>query len=380
MIDFNHAATTRTEEEVLQAMQPYFTDCYSNPSGTDRFSQQSARAVERARRSIAAFIHGTYKGVYFTSGGTEGDNWVFKQFLNPNHLGDGGFYGHLILSDIEHHAIINTAKYMESLGFQVTFLSVDREGLVDPKELEQAITDDTLLVSVMTANNEIGTIEPIAELAEIAHAHGVPFHTDAVQAAGHIPLDVEGLGVDFLTASAHKFGGPKGVGFLYARPGSLEAPFMHGGAQERELRAGTLNVPGIVGLGKAAERIKLNDQGYVSLLRNAMFDKLEALIPEVEINGSRKHRLPGNVHITLPGLPNETALVRLDQAGIAAAAGSACASGAAEPSRVLTAIGRTRARALESLRFTLDSDNTLDEVNFVCEKLAEIYQEWKELK
>ncbi|MGN1383046.1 MAG: cysteine desulfurase family protein [Eubacterium sp.] len=383
MIYLDNGAATRMRDGVLEAMLPYLKEEYENPFGRSALNRSCGAAVEKARRRIAALVNADYKEIYFTSGGTESDNWVIKQLLDPGKLqedewGNRHFSGHLIVSAVEHHAVLKPAEFLAKVGFDLTVVPVDGNGRVDPEEVRKAVRQDTRLVSVMLANNEIGTIEPVREIADIAHAAGALMHTDAVQAVGHIPVDVKELQVDFLSASGHKFGGPKGTGFLYIRRGLLPEPLMHGGAQERGLRAGTHNVPGISGMGMAAELAAQNmeeDRHYEQKLRDYMTKRILQEIPGSTLNGDPEKRLPGNCNVTIPGLDNEMALVRLDQEGICAAAGSACSAGAPEPSHVLKAIGRTDEEAGCSFRFTLNYRNTKDEIDKTCDVLKKIAEE-----
>jgi cysteine desulfurase len=383
MIYLDNGATTKMRDGVLEAMLPYLKEEYENPFGRSALNRSCGAAVEKARRRIAALVNADYKEIYFTSGGTESDNWVIKQLLDPEKIQkddrcNGHFSGHLIVSAVEHHAVLKPAEFLAKLGFDLTVVPVDGNGRVDPEEVRRAIRKDTRLVSVMLANNEIGTIEPVREIADIAHAAGALMHTDAVQAVGHIPVDVKELDVDCLSASGHKFGGPKGTGFLYIRRGLLPEPLMHGGAQERGLRAGTHNVPGISGMGMAAELAAQNmdEEGrYEQGLRDYMTKRILQEIPGSTLNGEPENRLPGNCNVTLPGVDNEMALVRLDQEGICAAAGSACSAGASEPSHVLKAIGRSDEEAECSFRFTLNYRNTKDEIDKSCDVLKKIAEE-----
>ncbi|MFC2662521.1 MAG: cysteine desulfurase family protein [Eubacterium sp.] len=383
MIYLDNGATTRMRDGVLEAMLPYLKEEYENPFGRSALNRSCGAAVEKARRRIAALVNADYKEIYFTSGGTESDNWVLKQLLDPEKIredgrGNGQFSGHLIVSAVEHHAVLKPAEFLAKLGFDLTIVPVDENGRVDPEEVRKAVREDTRLVSVMLANNEIGTIEPVREIADIAHEAGALMHTDAVQAVGHIPVDVKALNVDFLSASGHKFGGPKGTGFLYIRRGLLPEPLMHGGAQERGLRAGTHNVPGISGMGMAAELAAQNmdeERHYEQNLRDYMTKRILQEIPGSSLNGDPVNRLPGNCNVTLPGVDNEMALVRLDQEGICAAAGSACSAGASEASHVLKAIGRTDEEAGCSFRFTLNYRNTKDEIDKSCDVLKKIAEE-----
>lgn len=369
----DHAATTPLKPEVLDAMLPYLHDRFGNPSSIYSIARESKQAVELARESVADVFGAKSKEIFFTSGGTESDNWALKgiAFASRKHG------NHIITSAIEHHAILHTAHYLETQGFRVTYLPVDATGLVDPVAVEDAITDRTILISVMTANNEIGTIEPVREIGRIARSHGIPFHTDAVQAAGHIPLSVKDDYIDLLSLSAHKFGGPKGIGALYVRTGIRIDPLLHGGAQERNHRAGTENVAGIVGLAKALE-ISARDMDREALrlthLRNRLSKGLLDAIPESRLNGHPLRRLPGNVNISVEYVEGESMLLMLDREGICASTGSACTSGSLEPSHVLMAIGLRHETAHGSLRFTLGSMNTMDEVERVIETVPQVVE------
>lgn len=381
MIYLDNGATTQMREGAAEAMIPYLTEDYGNPFGRSALNRSSGAAVEQARRKIAKLIGADYKEIFFTSGGTESDNWALKQLLAPEFFHkDCGFSGHLIVSSVEHHAVLKPAEYLKKLGIDVTVVPADGNGRVDPETVRRAVREDTRLISVMLANNEIGTIEPVEEISEIAKSRGILMHTDAVQAVAHIPVDVRKLDVDFLSASGHKFGGPKGTGFLYIRRGILPEPFMHGGAQERGLRAGTHNVPAIVGMGRAAELAAdrlAEESEYETRLRLHMTKRILREIPGSFLNGDPENRLPGNCNVTIPGLENEAALVRLDQEGICAAAGSACSAGASEPSHVLKAIGRTDAEARCSFRFTLNYRNTQEEIDRTCDVLKQIAAEFR---
>ena len=319
-------------------MLPYFTEYYGNPSSIYSFAGESKKAVDEARQTIADFLHATSEEIYFTGGGSESDNWALKATAEA-YKSKGK---HIITSKIEHHAILHTCEYLEKQGFEVTYLDVDENGLVNPEEVEKAIRPDTILISVMFANNEIGTIEPIAEIGKIAKEHGVLFHTDAVQAFGHVPIDVEKMNIDMLSASGHKINGPKGIGLMYIRKGLKLGSFIHGGAQERHRRAGTHNVPGIVGFAKAVElasahleeRIK-----YETELRDYYIHRVETEIPYAKLNGDRTSRLPNNTNFCFRFIEGESMLILLDQKGICASSGSACTSGSLDPSHVLLAIG-----------------------------------------
>ena len=367
MIDLDHAATTRLREEALAAMMPYLTQRYANASGSYAAAREARAAIDRARAQVAAAIGAQPGEIVFTSGGTEADNWaVFGA------AGEAKEKSRVILSRVEHDAVLRAGEELARRGFDVAYAEVDGEGAVRAEEIESLITPQTALVSVMLANNVVGTIEPVEKIARIAHANGALMHTDAVQAVGHIPVDVRALGVDLLSMSAHKFGGPKGAGALYIRAGTRVGRLLHGGAQERDLRAGTENVPAIVGMGEALRLSVLEMEETsrrVTALRDALIDGALARLPGARLNGSRQNRLPGNVHLTLPGVDGRSLLLRLDMAGIAASAGSACASGAAERSHVLRAM-----RAIEGadLRLTLGADNEMTDVERVLDVLAGI--------
>lgn len=372
-IYLDYAATTPTDPEVLKAMLPYFTDGFGNPSSIHSFGQEAKAAIEGAREKVAGLIGARSEEIVFTSGGTEADNFAIKGVAYANqHKGN-----HIITSQIEHHAVIEPCKFLERRGFEVTYLPVDGYGLVDPGEVEKTITDQTILISVMHANNEIGTIEPIEEIAAIARERGIYFHTDAVQTVGHIPVDVDELKVDLLSISAHKLYGPKGVGALYIRKGTRVAPFMHGGEQERRRRASTENVPGIVGFGKACE-IALDTMGGESerlrALRDRLIKEILEQIDHVRLNGHPTQRLPNNVNVSLEFVEGESILLQLDLAGIAASTGSACSSSVLEPSHVLLALGLPHESAHGSLRFTLGREITEEDIDYVVERLSKIVE------
>lgn len=378
-IYLDHAATTRMKEEVLQEMLPYLRESYANPSAIYGFAGEAKRAVRLARERAAALIGAKPTEIYFTGGGTESDNWALRSVAQT--YAEKG--KHIVVSAIEHHAVLHTCRYLEKQGYAVTCLPVDAEGKVQPETLEKAMREDTVLVSVMAANNEIGTIQPWAKLSGIAHERGALFHTDAVQAYGHIPLSVEEPGIDLLSASGHKLGGPKGVGILYCRENLRLWPLLYGGAQERGRRAGTLNVPGIVGFGKAAalagetlsERMERE-----SALRDHLIDKVLTTIPQARLSGHRQERLPGNAHFCFRGIEGESLLILLDQRGICASGGSACTSGATDPSHVLLAIGLSREEARGSLRLTLSEENTLEELDEAAEAVREIVERLRGMK
>ena len=338
MIYLDNAATTKTAPEVVEAMLPYFTENYGNPSTIYSLGSGAKKAVNQARRTIAAAIGAKQEEIYFTAGGSEADNWALKCTAEAYETKGK----HIITTKIEHHAILHTCEYLEKRGFEVTYLDVDKDGLVDLEELKAAIRPDTILISVMFANNEIGTIEPIAEIGAIAREHGILFHTDAVQAFGQVPINVDELNVDMLSASGHKLNGPKGIGFLYIRSGLKLRSFIHGGAQERNRRAGTENVPGIVGLEAAtarALRIMEEKTAKEIELRNYLIERMEKEIPYCRLNGHRTKRLPGNVNFSFLFIEGESVLIMLDMKGICASSGSACTSGSLDPSHVLLAIG-----------------------------------------
>lgn len=367
----DNAATTKVRPEVVEAMLPYFTEIYGNASAVYDFGQKCKQAMEDARETIAASIGTKAANIYFTAGGSESDNWALKGVAEA--YGDKG--KHIIMTKIEHHAILHTCAYLEQQGYEVTYLDVDADGLVSPEALRQAIRPDTILISVMFANNEIGTIEPIAELGEIAHEHGIIFHTDAVQAYTQVPIDVEKMHIDLLSASGHKLNGPKGIGFLYIRQGLKVKSFIHGGAQERKRRAGTENVPGIVGLGKAVEiamETMEERTAKESALRDYLIARIEEEIPFAKLNGHRVKRLPNNVNFCFRFIEGESMLIMLDMAGICGSSGSACTSGSLDPSHVLLAIGLPHEIAHGSLRLTLGDENTKEQVDYVVDHLKEI--------
>ena len=371
MIYLDNAATTRTAPEVVEAMLPYFTEYYGNAGSIYGLAGESRKALLRARETIAGTLGAEANEIYFTAGGSESDNWALKAVFEA--WQDKG--RHIITSRIEHHAVLHTCEYLEKMGARVTYLDVDSEGLVDPGQLERAIRPDTILISVMAANNEVGTIQPVKEIGEIAAAHGILFHTDAVQAYGHLPLAVQEYHIDLLSASAHKFNGPKGAGFLYVGKKAGIRSFIHGGQQERGRRAGTENVPGIVGMAAAARRAHEHMEERAQkerMLRDYLIGRIETEIPDVALNGHRTRRLPNNVNFSFADMEGETMLIMLDMAQICASAGSACTSGAVDPSHVLLAMGLSKERARGSLRLTLSEENTREELNTVVEELARI--------
>ena len=371
VIYMDNAATTATRPEVLEAMLPYFTQTFGNPSSIHGVGREARKAVEAARKQVADAIGAEAREVYFSAGGSESDNWAIR--LGCEAMQKKG--KHIITSAIEHHAVLHTCQAMEKEGFRVTYLPVDEFGMVSAADVEAAICDDTALITIMMANNEIGTLQPIKEIAEIAKAKGVLFHTDAVQAIGAIPVDVKELGVDMLSMSGHKFHGPKGIGALYVRKGIKMSNLIHGGAQERGFRAGTENLPAIVGIGKAIELAVAELPAYaakMTKLRDRLIDGLTERIPEIRLNGHRTQRLPGNVNISIRYLEGESILMRLDLAGIEASSGSACTSGSLDPSHVLLAIGLPHEIAHGSLRLSLGMENTEEEVETVLDKLPGI--------
>ena len=367
----DNAATTSTKKEVVDAMYPFFTENFGNPSSVYDFAAKNKKAVTDSRQIIADALHADVRDIYFTAGGSESDNWALiataEAYENKGK--------HIITSKIEHHAILHTCDYLESRGFEITYIDVDENGILKLDELKKAIRPDTILISVMFANNEIGTIQPIKEIGSIAKEHGILFHTDAVQAFGQIPINVDELHIDMLSASGHKLHGPKGIGFLYIRKGLKLRSFIHGGAQERKRRAGTENVPGIVGLGKAVsiavetmdERIK-----HETEVRDYMIEKIKKTIPYCRLNGDRTKRLPNNVNFSFQFVEGESLLIMLDMEGICASSGSACTSGSLDPSHVLLAIGLPHEIAHGSLRMTLSEETTIEDADYVIDKLQGI--------
>jgi len=370
-IYLDYAATTPTHPGVIVAMLPYFGDAFGNPSSIHSFGQEAKGAIEEARGKVAALVGARSDEIVFTSGGTEADNFAIKGVAYANeHRGN-----HIITSSVEHHAVIEPLKFLERRGFEVTYLLVDEHGSVDPQDVRKAITDKTILVSVMYANNEVGTIEPIAEIGEIARERGICFHTDAVQTVGHIPLNVNELGVDLLSMSAHKLYGPKGVGALYVRKGTKLVSLMQGGEQERRRRASTENVPAIVGFGKAVEIVQggmREEAERVALLRDRLIEGLLERIDRIRLNGHPTKRLPNNVNVSIEFVEGESMLLNLDLEGIAASTGSACSSSSLEPSHVLLALGLSHEQAHGSLRFSLGRETTEGEIARVLEVLPRI--------
>ena len=373
MIYLDNAATTKVHPQVLEAMMPYFSEEYGNPSSIYSFAGKSKKAVEDARQTVADFLGANANEIYFTGGGSESDNWALISTAEA-YQAKGK---HIITTKIEHHAILHTCEYLEQRGFEVTYLDVDEFGVVKLDELEKAIRPDTILISVMFANNEIGTIQPIKEIGEIAKKHGVLFHTDAVQAYGQLPINVDELHIDMLSSSGHKLNGPKGIGFLYIRKGVKIRSFVHGGAQERKRRAGTENVPGIVGYGKAAEiaakTMKERTAKEIEI-RDHMINRILTEIPYVRLNGDKVKRLPNNVNVSIQFIEGESMLILLDQAGVCASSGSACTSGSLDPSHVLLAIGLPHEIAHGSLRLTISEDTTKEDADFVVDNLKSIVE------
>ncbi|HHU77915.1 MAG: cysteine desulfurase NifS [Caldicoprobacterales bacterium] len=374
----DHASTTYTKPEVLKEMLPYFTDLYGNPSSVHRYGREARKALDQARERTAAALNADPNEIYFTGSGTEADNWAVKGTA----LANSKKGNHIITSSIEHHAVLYTCKYLERNGFEVTYLPVDEYGLVDPEQVRNAITDKTILVSVMAANNEIGTIQPIGEIGAIAREKGILFHTDAVQAVGSIPIDVKEMNIDLLSLSAHKFYGPKGAGALYMRKGVKSEQIMHGGAQERNRRAGTENLPAIVGLGKAIE-LAVTDipqrNARLEALRNRLIDGILSTVENTRLNGHPIKRLAGNVNFSFEFIEGEALLLSLDIKGIAGSSGSACTSGSLDPSHVLLAIGLSHEIAHGSLRLTLGDRNTEEDIDYVLEVLPEVVQRLREM-
>ncbi len=371
LIYLDNAATTALKPEVFDAMKPYFLENYSNPNSVYTFAQQSKQAVEQARETIAGVLGSKPNEIYFTAGGSESDNWAIKGCMDA--FASKG--KHMITTKIEHHAVLHTCEYLEKKGCEVTYLDVDENGCISLEELERAIRPDTVLISVMFANNEIGTIEPIREIGAIAKKHGVLFHTDAVQAFCHVPIQVDELNIDLLSASAHKFHGPKGVGFLYLRNGIKLGAYIHGGAQERARRAGTSNVPGIVGMAKAAALAaqSMEENGRkIAAVRDHLIERVLADVPYARLNGHRTLRLPNNVNFCFRFIEGESLLIMLDQKGICASSGSACTSGSLDPSHVLLAIGLPHEIAHGSLRLTLSEETTVEEADYVADSLKAI--------
>ena len=377
-IYLDNAATTAVSPEVLEAMLPYFTQCFGNPSSIHSTGRDARRVVDAARRQVAAAIGAQPQEIYFTAGGSESDNWAIKgtAFAKKSRG------NHIITSAIEHHAVLHTCAWLEKQGFEVTYLPVDEFGRVRVEDVEKAITDKTILITIMAANNEIGTIQPIAEIGKLAHDKGILFHTDAVQAIGAMPIDVNTMHIDMLSMSGHKFHGPKGIGALYIRKGVKIDQYLHGGAQERGQRAGTENLAGIVGMGKAIEIATQHleeNAARLTILRDKLIDGILAEIPDVRLNGHRSQRLPNKVNVSVRYVEGEALLLRLDLAGIAGSSGSACTSGSLDPSHVLLAIGLPHEIAHGSLRLSLGTDTTEAEIDEVLDKLPGIVKNLRDM-
>lgn len=379
MIYLDNAATTAMKPEVFEAMKPYFMENYGNPSSVYRFAGTAKKAVEDAREEIAKALNAKSSGeIYFTAGGSEADNWAIKAAAES--FRDKG--RHIITTKIEHHAVLHTAEWLERNGYEVTYLDVDEDGLISLEELEQAIRPDTILMSIMFANNEIGTIEPVKEIGLIAGKHGILFHTDAVQAFGHVPIDVQEMNIDMLSASAHKLHGPKGIGFLYLRNGIKMGALIHGGAQERSRRAGTHNVSGIAGFAEATRLAMANMEANAKKeteIRDYLISRIENEIPYVKVNGHREKRLPNNVNVCFRFIEGESLLILLDQKGICASSGSACTSGSLDPSHVLLAIGLIHEIAHGSLRLSLSEETTKEEADYVVDNLKTIVEKLRSM-
>ena len=373
LIYMDNAATTQVYPEVVNEMLPYFTEYYGNPSAIYSFAGEAKRGVDHARETVAKAIGAKTDEIYFTGGGSESDNWALKATAEA-YANKGK---HIITTAIEHHAILHTAQWLEKHGYEVTYVGVDEDGKVKLDELEAAIRPDTILISVMAANNEIGTIQPLKEIGAIAKKHGVLFHTDAVQAFAHIPIHVDEMNIDMLSASGHKINGPKGIGIMYIRKGVKILSFIHGGAQERQRRAGTHNVPGIVGIGKATEISVANmekNNEYEIKLRDHLIERVLNEIPYSRLNGHRTDRLPNNANFCFRFIEGESMLILLDQAGICGSSGSACTSGSLDPSHVLLAIGLPHEIAHGSLRLTISEKTTMEDIDYTVDTLKKIIE------
>ena len=378
LIYLDNAATTKTAPEVVEAMLPYFTEHYGNASSIYSLGRESKEAMTKARAAIAAVLGAKENEIYFTAGGSEADNWALKATAEA-YASKGK---HIITTKIEHHAILHTCQYLEKQGFEVTYLDVDEFGVVKLSELEKAIRPDTILISVMFANNEIGTIQPIKEIGEIAHKHGILFHTDAVQAFGQVPIQVDEMNIDMLSSSGHKLHGPKGIGFLYIRKGIKIQSFVHGGAQERKRRAGTENIPAIVGYGKAAELASKNMEERTKQeteLRDYLISRVLKEIPYTRLNGHPKKRLPNNANFSFQFVEGESMLIMLDMEGICGSSGSACTSGSLDPSHVLLAIGLPHEIAHGSLRLTLSEETTKEDIDFTVDTIKKIVEKLRSM-
>ena len=377
-IYLDNAATTKTRPEVVEAMLPYFTEYYGNPSSVYEFATPSKKAIAEARETIAKSLGAKTNEIYFTAGGSESDNWAIKATAEA-YESKGK---HIITSKIEHHAVLHTCEYLEKRGFEITYLDVDENGTVQLDELKKAIRPDTILISIMFANNEIGTIQPIKEIGEIAKEHGIIFHTDAVQAYAHVPINVDEYHIDMLSVSGHKFNGPKGIGFLYIRTGLKLRSFIHGGSQERKRRGGTENVPGIVGMGKAVEIAMANlaeRTAYEVELRDYLIDRVLSEVQYVRLNGHRTNRLPNNANFAFQFIEGESLLIMLDMQGICGSSGSACTSGSLDPSHVLLAIGLPHEIAHGSLRLTLSEETTKEDIDFTVDEIKKIVEKLRSM-
>ena len=377
-IYLDNAATTKTRPEVVEAMLPYFTEYYGNPSSVYEFATPSKKAIAEARETIAKSLGAKTNEIYFTAGGSESDNWAIKATAEA-YESKGK---HIITSKIEHHAVLHTCEYLEKRGFEITYLDVDENGTVKLDELKKAIRPDTILISIMFANNEIGTNQPIKEIGEIAKEHGIIFHTDAVQAYAHVPINVDKYHIDMLSVSGHKFNGPKGIGFLYIRTGLKLRSFIHGGSQERKRRGGTENVPGIVGMGKAVEIAMANlaeRTAYEVELRDYLINRVLSEVPYVRLNGHRTNRLPNNANFAFQFIEGESLLIMLDMQGICGSSGSACTSGSLDPSHVLLAIGLPHEIAHGSLRLTLSEETTKEDIDFTVDEIKKIVEKLRSM-
>ena len=378
LIYLDHAATTKVDPLVLQEMLPYFTENYGNPSAFYGIAREAKNGVEESREKIAKALGAEPAEIFFTAGGTESDNWALIATAEAYEAKGK----HIITSTIEHHAVLHTCQYLEKKGYEVTYVNVDEDGIIKMEELKAAIRPDTILISIMAANNEIGSLQPIGEIGALAREKGILFHTDAVQAFTQVPIDVKEMNIDMLSASGHKLNGPKGVGILYLRKGIKSGAFIHGGAQERRKRAGTNNVPGIVGMGKAVEIAMEKREERAAAkkeLRDYLIDKVLGEIPYTKLNGHRELRLPGNANFSFRFIEGEGLLILLEQAGICGSSGSACTSGSLDPSHVLLAIGLPHEIAHGSLRLTLSEENTKEEIDYVVEKLKNIVGRLREM-
>jgi cysteine desulfurase len=374
----DYSATTPTKKEVVEEMIPYFTEKFGNPSAIYSIGTDIKDSIEKAREQVAALINASPREIVFTSGGTESDNWALIGMAHK--LQAKG--KHIITSAIEHHAILHSCEYLQKEGFEVTYVGVDHDGLVDPAEVEAAIRPDTILISIMYVNNEVGTVQPISEIGAIAHKHDILFHTDAVQAAGNVPIDVKTMNVDMLSMSSHKIYGPKGVGAMYIRQGVNLPTYIHGGAQERKKRAGTENVPAIIGFGKAAELARINFDAHVAHvkgLRDHFVERVLAEVPYTHYNGSREKRHPGNANITFEYVEGESILLYLDFAGICCSSGSACSSRSLKPSHVLTALGIPVELIHGSIRFTFGDPTTMEDVDYTVDRIKEVIEKLRNI-